>query len=130
MARSSRSFTLATQAAVAEEKATHDDLDYEFIDPDAEPPKGQKGPVKRVLIAHYPGEGAMFLMASSVGMSDAELHNPAGALFTFLQQVFSDDGDYRWLRKQVALNRLDPREQLMEMIGDMMSEWSGVPTRQ
>jgi hypothetical protein len=129
MAKSSRSFTLATQAAVDEEKSQYEPIDYVFTDPDAKPEKGKRAPVTRTCTAHYPGEGAMVVMAASVGMSDTELMNPAGSLFSFLAQAFSPE-DYKFIRKQVSLSRLDLRGDVLEMVGDMAETWSGVPTGQ
>jgi hypothetical protein len=129
MVRSSRTFKLATQASVDEKKSEYEDLEYDFEDPDAEKPKGQKTPVVRTLTAHFPGEGAMIVMAASIGMTDDELANPAGALFSFLRSVF-DKSDFGYLRSQIALSRLDLREDVMGMVGDMMEAWSGVPTQQ
>lgn len=129
MARSSRSFKLAAQSTVDEEKASHEDIEYEFMDPDAVPEGSRKTVDPKVLVAHYPGEGQMFVMSASIGMSDDQMRNPAGALFSFLRASFSPQ-DYQWLFQQVKLSRLDPREDLMDMVGDMIVTWTGVPTRQ
>lgn len=135
MVKSSRTFRLASKVEVDAEKAEYEAIEYEFEDPDAEPVPSKKGDgeVKaakpRICTARYPGEGAMITMAASVGMSDIELSNPAGALFVFLGQVF-DKADYKFLRDQVKESRLDLRQQVMPMVGDMMEEWSGVPTKQ
>lgn len=134
MAKSSRTFLLASKAQVDAEKAEYEPIEYDFEDPDAvvDPElseKKQQAARVRTCVARYPGEGAMITMAASVGMSDIELSNPAGALFVFLGQVF-DTADYKFLRDQVKKSRLDLRAQLMPMVGDMMEEWSGVPTKQ
>lgn len=129
MARSSRSFKLATQASVEEAKAAYEEIEFEFIDPDAPLEKGRKTPTPRICVARYPGEGEMFAMAASVGLSDDQLRNPAGSLFSFLRATF-DKSDYAFIYQQVKLSRLDPREDLMEMIFELMTTWSGVPTKQ
>jgi hypothetical protein len=130
MVRSSRTFKLATQASVDEKNAEYEDIEYTFEDPDAEKPKGQKAPVTKILTAKFPGDGAMIIMAASVGMDDAALANPAGALFSFLRQAFPEPGDFKFLKEQIAASRLDLRDDVMDMVGDMMETWSGVPTRQ
>lgn len=136
MVKASRTFSLAARADVEAAKAEYDEIEYTFNDPDAEPIAPEPGsrakpqpPKPRVVTARYPGEGAMVTMAASIGMSDIELSNPAGALFVFLGQVF-DKADYKFLRDQVRLSRIDLRGQVMSMVMDMMEEWSGVPTQQ
>jgi hypothetical protein len=129
MARSSRSFTLATKEAVEEARSQYEEVEFELIDPDEPLPKGRKTPVPRIVTARFPGEGAMMIMAASVGMSDAELANPAGALFGFLRAIFSED-DYKFVHKQIRLSRLDIREQVLGMVAELMEAWSGVPTQQ
>lgn len=129
MARSSRSFVLATKASVEEKNAEYEDIEFEFSDPDAVPEKGRKTVPPRICTARYPGDGAMFAMASSVGMSDAELVNPAGALRHFLSKTFDRD-DFRFIWHEVEASRLDPREDLMSLVGECMASWSAVPSQQ
>lgn len=129
MARSSRSFVLATKASVEEKNAEYEDIEFEFTDPDAVPEKGRKTVAPRVCTAHYPGEGAMFAMASSVGMSDAELVNPAGALRHFLAKIFNRE-DFRFIWREVEESRLDARDDLMALVGECMESWSAVPSQQ
>ncbi len=129
MARSSRSFVLATKASVDEKNAEYEDVEFEFTDPDAVPEKGRKTVPPRVCTARYPGDGAMFAMASSVGMSGAGLVNPAGALRRFLVHTFSP-ADFRFIWKEVEASRLDAREDLMAMVAELMEAWAAVPTKQ
>lgn len=135
MARASRSFTLATQASIDEESSGYEPLEYTFTDPDAKPEKGRKTVDPRICTAHHPGEGMMFAMAASVGMSDAKLLNPAGALVKFLRAAFSAE-DFGFIWKQVELSRLKVRDpdpdttDVMDLVADMMETWSGVPSQQ
>ena len=128
MTNAARSFTLATREEVQEQNAEYPTIDYAFIDPDAPAPKG-KQPEPRICTAHYPGRGIMFNMAAAVGQTDAELQNPAGAVYEFLHASF-DQPDYAFLKTQIAQSRLTIRDHVMPMIQDMMGEWSGFPTQQ
>lgn len=130
MARSSRSFALATQASIDEASAEYPPIEYEFTDPDATPVPPKKTVPPRVCVAHHPGEGRMFSMAASVGMSEAQLLNPAGELVKFLSATFKENGDFAFIWDQVGKSRLDIREDIMALVADLMEEWSGVPTKQ
>lgn len=130
MPSAARSFTLATREEVAEQNAEYPPIEYAFIDPDVPLPKGKKESDRepRICVATYPGRGIMFNMAAAVGQTDAELQNPAGAVYEFLHAAFTAE-DYAFLKRQIALSRLTIREQVMPMIQDMMGEWSGFPTK-
>lgn len=128
MTNAARSFTLATREEVEEANAEYPTIDYAFIDPDQPAPKG-KQPDPRICVAHYPGRGIMFNMAAAVGQTDAQLQNPAGAVYEFLHAAF-DPKDYAFLKAQIAASRLTIREQIMPMIQDMMGEWGTFPTPQ
>jgi hypothetical protein len=127
MTNAARSFTLATREEVEEQNAEYPTIEYAFIDPDQPTPKG-KQPEPRVCVAHYPGRGIMFNMAAAVGQTDAELQNPAGAVYEFLHAAF-EKRDYDFLKSQIAQSRLTIRDQIMPMIQDMMGEWSTFPTK-
>jgi hypothetical protein len=131
MTNAARSFTLATREEVQEQNAEYPTIDYAFIDPDEPLPKGktEKDREPRVCVAHYPGRGIMFNMAAAIGQTDAELQNPAGAVYEFLHAAFNRD-DYIFLKKQITADRLTIRGEVMPMIQDMMGEWSGFPTKQ
>lgn len=132
MARSSRSFALATQASIDETNAEYEPIEFEFTDPDAVPdPASKSKTVKpRICTAHYPGDGVMFSMAASIGMSNAQLLNPAGSLVKFLSETFHENGDFKFIWDQVERSRLDVRGDIMAIVAELMGEWSGVPTKQ
>lgn len=130
MARSSRSFALATQASVDEANAAYEPVEFEFTDPDAVPEKGRKTVPPRICTAYYPGDGVMFSMAASVGMTNSQLLNPAGSLVKFLSTVFHENDDFRFIWEQVEKSRLDVREDIMALVAELMESWSGVPTQQ
>lgn len=128
MTNAARSFTLATREEVEEKNAEYPTIDYAFIDPDQPVAKG-KQPEPRICTAHYPGRGIMFNMAAAVGQTDAQLQNPAGAVYEFLHASF-DPQDYNFLKAQIAASRLTISDQIMPMIQDMMGAWSTFPTQQ
>lgn len=130
MTTAARSFTLASAEQIEEANAEYPTIDYAFIDPDEPLPPGKKEKDRepRICVAHYPGKGIMFNMAAAIGQTDAELQNPAGAVYEFLHAAF-DRSDYIFLKRQIALSRLSVRDHIMEMIHDMMGEWSGFPTK-
>lgn len=125
MADSTRSFLLASEAEVEKKNAVYSDIEYEFTDPDALDEKQR--PTVRTVIAKYPGEGAVFNMAATVGQFDIHGQNTAGALMTFLRLSLSHE-DYEWLNRQLVLSRLT-QELLRSMVTDMVKEWTAFPTK-
>lgn len=116
-----RSFKLATQAAIKEERANYGTLAFDF---DTE---GADGKITtRTCVAHYPGEGALMLLAASSG-SDAGESDSLSAVFALFEQTFSVS-DYKFIRAKIRSQELDPRWAL-EMIGDMTTAWAGFPTQ-
>jgi hypothetical protein len=127
MARSSRSFTLATKASVEEKNAEYEPLEIPFIDPDAPLVKNKK-PDPRYVVAHFPGEGHLFAIASAMGSQEIDA-NPAGALRKFLKAALSVE-DFRFVWHEIEETRLDVEDDIIPMVAEMLELWSGVPSRQ
>lgn len=116
-----RSFQLATKAAVKEKRdAQYEPREYRFVTESGE---------EKVIVAHFPGEGALTLTIAATGAGDGEGQEADAvlAIFELLKESFSTE-DYRYLRGLVRSEALDI-ELLMEMIEDMMEGWLAFPTQ-
>lgn len=116
-----RSFTLATKEAVKEKRdAQYEPREYRFV---------TEGGEEKVIVAHYPGDGALTLTIAATGAGDVEVQEAEAMLsiFELLKEAFSP-ADYRYLRGLIRTEALDI-ELLMEMIEDMMEGWLAFPTR-
>ena len=131
MARSSRSFQLATKSSVEEKLGEYPTLEIPFTDLDAplQETGAKKGkPVERIVEAHFPGDGLMFSMASSMSSDDRE-SNPASGVKKFLRGALSH-ADFLFVWGEVEQNRLTIEEDVMGMIAEMMELWSGFSSQQ
>ena len=133
MARSTRSFSLATKASVEESLAAYPSLEIPFTDLDApleEPAEGKKKgkPKERIVVANFPGDGLMFSMASSMSSDDPE-SNPASGVKKFLRGAL-DHKDFLFVWGEVEKGRLSVEDDIMGMISEMMELWSGFSSQQ
>lgn len=125
--RTSKSFTLATAAAAAEEGAEYPELVYSFTDPDEIDPK-TKEPVVREIVAHYPGEGQILLVTAAVGMRGESRTNIGSEVLNFLSLAMSAK-DFQFIKHQLQMNRLKTADHLMPLVRDMVESWSGFPSQ-
>lgn len=116
-----RSFKLATLDAIKAERDTYGTVAFDF---DTEHPDGSV--TTRTCVAHFPGDGALMLLASSSG-ADAEMADSLSAVFALFEQTFST-ADYKFIRSKIRSQEL-PARIALEMIGDMTEAWSGFPTQ-
>lgn len=80
----------------------------------------------RTIDFRYPGDGAAMLLVAATGedMDETEI---ISSLFKFLSRCISQE-DNRFLRAQLGAGEIEA-EDLSNMIGHVMEQWNGFPTR-
>lgn len=134
MTTPARSFQLAKPRAKNQDDAQYPPITYVFTE--TEPDEGwpvdeetqEPIVVERTVVAHFPGEGVFSILVAMSGMAETDGQAIAGTVFSTLKKSFTDRGDYAFLRAKLETEELQ-LEQMMELIEDMIEQWSAFPTK-